>query len=62
MSKHGNQPSVAARLKKRGIDEWEIKSAADSLIRAEEIKKDKDLMTKVDEELDKRRDALKAIG
>ncbi len=56
-----NKPSIASKLKKRGIDEWEIRSSADSLLRAEEIKNDKDLMIKVNQELDKRKKALNKL-
>lgn len=56
-----NKDSVATRLKKRGIDEWEIRSAADTLMKSEEIKDDKDLMKKVDIELKKRKKALDAV-
>ena len=53
-----NKPSVAARLKKRGIEDWEIKNSVDTLIKAEEIRNDKDLMVKVKEEFDKRKKAM----
>lgn len=57
-----NKESVASRLKKRGIEEWEIRNAADTLMRAEEIKNDKDLMAEVNKEIQKRRDALEEIA
>lgn len=40
---------------------WEIQSAADTLIKAEEIKKDKALFKDVMAELRKRRDAVTKI-
>lgn len=54
--------SVAEKLQKRGIDEWAVRSAADTLIRAEEIRKDKVLMKEVEKELEKRRKALDAVS
>lgn len=56
-----NKPSIAQRLEKRGIQEWEIKNAADTLLRAEEIKLDKDLMSKVNKEIDKRKKAINKL-
>ena len=46
---------------KKGPDEWEIKDAAQTLLRAEEIKADKDLMDKVKPVLSKKVKALKSI-
>lgn len=54
--------SVAEKLEKRRMDEWEIRSAADSLLRAEEIKADKELMKEVQKELEKRKKALNAVS
>lgn len=56
-----NKKSVAQRLEERRIEEWEIKSAADTLLRAEEIKLDNLLMKKVNKELDNRKKALNKI-
>lgn len=43
-------------------DEWDIKSAADCLLRAEEIKQDKELMALVAPELEKKLKAQKGIA
>ena len=51
----------AVKMRKSPIDEWEVKNAADTLFRAEEIKQDKKLSKLVDKELDKRRKALNSI-
>ena len=56
-----NKESIAVRLKKRKFDDWEISSAADTLIRAKEINQDKELMKKVDIELKKRKKAIDAV-
>lgn len=56
-----NKESVAAKLEKRKIEEWEVKSAADTLIRAEEIKEDEKLMKLVDKELTKRKKAINKL-
>lgn len=57
-----NMESVASKLEKRRIDEWEIRGAADTLIRAEEIKNDSKLMTLVDKEITKRKKALESVS
>lgn len=56
-----NKESIASKLEKRRIEEWEIKHAADTLLRAEEIKADNSLMSMVNKELDKRKKALNKI-
>ena len=56
-----NKESVAQRLEKRRIEEWEIKNAADTLLRSEEIKSDKKLMDLVNKELDQRKKALSKL-
>ena len=50
--------SVAVRAQKRQFDEFEIKDAARTLIRAEEIRADKPMMKKVDKELTRQKDAI----
>ncbi len=50
--------SIAARAEKRHFDEFEIKDAARTLIRAEEIRVDKPLMKKVDKELVRQKEAI----
>ena len=44
------------------FDEWEIRNAADTLIRAEEIKQDVELMALVAPELEKKTKAYKGIA
>lgn len=43
-------------------DEWEIKNAADTLLRAEEIKQDAELMALVAPEVEKRIKAVKGLA
>lgn len=43
-------------------DEWEIKNAVDTLMRAEEIKQDAELMALVAPELEKRTKAVKGLA
>lgn len=54
--------NVSGDTPKPKFDEWEIKSAADCLIRAEEIKQDAELMALVASELEKRTKAYKGIA
>ena len=54
--------NVSGDTPKPKFDEWEIKSAADCLIRAEEIKQDAELMALVTPELEKRTKAYKGIA
>lgn len=51
-----NPNSFGRRMRK--IDEWEVKSAVDTLIKAEEIKKDDKLMKLVRAEIKKKKLAL----
>lgn len=53
-----NGMSVAQKLEKRRIEEWEIRDAASTIVRAEEIRNDKELMPKVEKELERRKKAL----
>lgn len=48
--------------KKEKFDEWEINNMVDTIIRAEEIKKDKEKMKYVLPELNKRIKALDAVS
>lgn len=50
--------SIAVRAEKRQIEEFEIRDAARTLIRAEEIRVDKPLMKKVDKELVRQKEAI----
>ena len=50
--------SIAVKAQKRSMDEWEIKDAARTLVRAEEIRGDKPLMKLVDKELVKQQEAI----
>lgn len=50
--------NVSQEPKKPKYDEWEIKNAVDTLVRAEEIKQDKELMAFVAPELEKRSKAI----
>ena len=50
--------SRAERLEANAIDEWEVKNAVDTLIRAEEIKNNKKMMKLVDKELKARKKAI----
>lgn len=54
--------NVSGDADKPKYDEWEIKSAADCLIRAEEIKQDAELMAFVTPELEKKSKAYKGIA
>lgn len=56
-----NKESIASKLEKQRIEEWEIRSAADALLRAEEIKADEKLMKLVNQELDKRKKAISKL-
>lgn len=51
--------NVFQEPKKPKYDEWEIKDAVRTLIRAEEIKQDKELMSFVAPELEKQSKAIK---
>lgn len=50
--------NVSKEEPKPKYDEWEIKNAVDTLVRAEEIKQDKELMAFVAPELEKRSKAI----
>jgi hypothetical protein len=52
---------VVAKEKKDKYDEWEIRNAVDTLIRAEEIKANKKLVALAQKELDKRKKAINSI-
>lgn len=43
-------------------DKWEIQSAVDCLLRAEEIKKDTRIMKYVNEEIDKKKSAINSLS
>lgn len=54
--------NVSQESKKPKYDEWEIKDAVRTLIRAEEIKQDKELMSFVAPELEKQGKAIKSAA
>lgn len=54
--------NVSNDADKPKYDEWEIRSAAECLIRAEEIKQDAELMALVAPELEKKSKAYKGIA
>lgn len=54
--------NVSGDEPKPKYDEWEIRSAAECLIRAEEIKQDAELMALVAPELEKKSKAYKGIA
>ena len=54
--------NVTQEPKKPKYDEWEIKDAVRTLIRAEEIKQDKELMSFVAPELEKQSKAIKSAA
>lgn len=54
--------NVSQEPKKPKYDEWEIKDAVRTLIRAEEIKQDKELMAFVAPELEKQSKAIKSAA
>ncbi len=54
--------NVSQEPKKPKYDEWEIKDAVRTLIRAEEIKQDKELMSFVAPELEKQSKAIKSAA
>lgn len=55
------KPMVAG-MSKRQIDDWEVESALETLLRAEEITKDKNLMTKVKALAKKKDKAMTSAG
>ncbi len=55
------QPCEESDEKKEGPDKWEISSAADTLIRAEEIKANKELFGLAMEEITKKKKAINAV-
>lgn len=54
--------NVSGDEPKPKYDEWEVRSAADTLIRAEEIKQNEELMALVAPELEKKTKAYKGIA
>lgn len=54
--------NVSQEPKKPKYDEWDIKDAVRTLIRAEEIKQDKELMSFVAPELEKQSKAIKSAA
>jgi hypothetical protein len=54
--------NVSGDEPKPKYDEWEVRSAADTLIRAEEIKQNEELMALVAPELEKKSKAYKGIA
>lgn len=54
--------NVSQEPKKPKYDEWEIKDAVRTLIRVEEIKQDKELMSFVAPELEKQSKAIKSAA
>ena len=54
--------NVSGDEPKPKYDEWEIRSAAETLIRAEEIKQNEELMALVAPELEKKSKAYKGIA
>ena len=54
--------NVSQEPKKPKYDEWEIKDAVRTLIRAEEIKQNKELMSFVAPELEKQSKAIKSAA
>ena len=54
--------SIATRAEKRQIDEFEIRDAARTLIRGEEIRVDKPLMKKVEKEIAKQKEAILRVS
>ena len=52
---------MGVRVGKRKLDEWEIKSAVDTLQRAEEIKNDPKLLGAVTKEANKQKKALDKV-
>ncbi len=53
--------SVAGKLEKRRIDQFEVEDAARTLIRAEKIRQDKTMMKLVDKEIAKQKKALESV-
>ena len=54
----GTKLSIAERAQKRSFDDFEIRDAARTLIRAEEIRADKPMMKRVNKELSKQKEAI----
>lgn len=54
--------ATETEAEKPKYDEWEIKNAVDTLMRAEEIKQDAELMALVAPELEKRTKAVKGLA
>jgi hypothetical protein len=57
---HG-EPISEGKDKKKTYDTWEVSQACDTLMRAEEIKKDEELMKLVTVEMGKKKDAINSI-
>ncbi len=55
MAKRKSRPVIAR------MDKWEVANAADTLVRAEEIKSNKRLLSSAKRELTKRQTALKKV-
>lgn len=53
--------SVAETLEKRRIEQFEVEDAARTLVRAEEIRKDKPMMKLVNKELEKKKAAFDEV-
>jgi hypothetical protein len=62
MLKISINPSDDSEEEKEGPSEWEIEQAADTLLKAEEIRNDPELMAAVKEELTERRDCINSIA
>lgn len=52
---------IGKEKKDKGMDEWEIRECADTLIKAESIKADSKKMKEVSKELAKRKKAIEAV-
>lgn len=53
---------MATEKKKKGYDDWELDSAVDSLVRAEEIKQDKKLLKAIQGRLKTKKKAISSIA
>ena len=61
MSEENAAVAVQPDGKKKGIDKWEVDSAVESLLRAEEIKANKPLMKEVMKKLDGKKTAISSL-
>jgi hypothetical protein len=57
-----SQKPIAIMEGEEKEDSWEIDSACETLMRAEEIKKDEDLMEKVNKKLKKKMGSIKSVA